>query len=123
MSPVELAALSLSGAASVVILAIALRFRSDPEKAMHTVEHVGAALHWVMAGRYLAFALLALGATLYGDFVVICGLFGVFAFLGFYDTVLYSRLGAPIATHLWAGLGSLIVAGTAFAALSGGGLQ
>lgn len=122
MSPVELSALALSGVAALAIFGIVLRFRSDPEKALHTVEHVGAALHWVMAGRYLAFALLALAATLYGDFLVICGLFAVFAFLGFYDAVLYSRLGAPISKHLLAALGATIVAIVAFAAAVRDGL-
>lgn len=120
MSPVELAALSLSGAATLVIVGIALRFRSgDPEKALHAVEHVGAALQWVMAGRYLAFAILAIAATSYGDFFVISGLFAVFAFLGFYDTILYARIGAPATKHLWVGLGSLLVAGVAFLAANG----
>lgn len=116
MLSIETAAYGLAGAASLMIVWIALQFRSNPSAALHSVEHLEAALPWVMAGRYLAFALLSIAATLYGDLSVIAGLFGVFAVLGFFDTVLYSRLGAPVFKHLTAGLGALVVAAVAFIA-------
>ena len=70
-----------------------------------------------MTGRYAAFALLTLGATLYRDLKVIAGLFAVFAVLGFADAWIYGSDAYPYAKHLAAGVAASIVVMIALLAL------
>jgi hypothetical protein len=77
----------------------------------------------VMTDRYIAFAGLALFATLYGDLKVIAALFAAYAFTGFADAFIYHRGGYPIAKHMVAGIAATLVVFVAlFALRSEGGL-
>ncbi len=113
----EGAAIALSGVGIVVTGGFALLFLYDPDLAMKQTTHLSDKLPQVMTGRYAAFALLALGATLYRDLKVIAGLFAVFAFLGFADALIYATGAHPFAKHLAAGVAASIVVAVALLAL------
>ena len=97
--------------------ALAIAFLRDPVAGMSAATHRPEKLPQVMADRYIGFALLALGATLYGDLAVIAGLFAVFAFMGLADAWIYARDGFPFSKHLGAGLAALAVVAAALAAI------
>ncbi len=92
----------------------------NPSRALVITTHHLEDLPKVMAGRYFAMMLLALGAVLYGDFTVIAYLFAVFSFLGFADAWIYHRAGKRFALHLSAGVMAIIVAAVALLALNTG---
>ena len=114
------AAIALSGVGILVTGALALMFLRDPVAGMAQTTHRIDKLPEVMADRYIAFAMLALGATLYGDLKVIAVLFTSFAFMGFADAWIYARGGFPIAKHLGAGIAAAIVVVVALMALRQG---
>ena len=105
-----------SGAGVVVTGLLATLFTLNPAKGMVEATHHAEQLPQVMAGRYIALTMLALGATIYGDMAVIAFLFAVFAFLGFADAFIYARANRPMAKHLIAGITAAIVAAVALAA-------
>lgn len=105
-----------SGVGVGVTAALAAVFIRDPVQGMRQTTHHAEQLPQVMTGRYIALTLLALGATIYGDMVVIAFLFAVFAFLGFADAFIYARAGRPMAKHLSAGITAALVAALALAA-------
>lgn len=113
-----LSAIALAGSALgvAVTATLALMFVRDPVKGMVQTTHHPDQLPQVMAGRYIAFTALALGATIYGNMTVIAFLFTVFAFLGFADATIYSRAGRPVAKHVIAGVTAVAVATLALAA-------
>lgn len=90
----------------------------NPQKGLARLTHKAENLPEVMVGRYAAFALLALGAALSGDTLVISWLFAVFALVAFFDTFIYVRAGGAYAPHLAAGIAAAFVS---VAALLGGG--
>lgn len=113
-------AIALSGVGIVVTGALAFLFLRDPVAGMAQTTHRLEKLPEVMADRYIALAMLALGATLYGDLKVIAALFTSFAFMGFADAWIYARGGFPIAKHVGAGIAALIVVVVALLALRQG---
>lgn len=110
-------AITLSGIGILVTGALALLFLRDPVAGMTQTSHLPEKLPQVMADRYVAFTILALGATLYGDLKVIAVLFATFAFMGFADAWIYARGKHPVAKHAAAGFAALIVVGVALFAL------
>lgn len=113
-------AIALSGVGIVVTGALAFLFLRDPVAGMAQTTHRLEKLPEVMADRYIAFAMLALGTTLYGDLKVIAALFASFAFMGFADAWIYARGGFPVAKHVGAGIAALIVVVVALLALRQG---
>ena len=109
-------AIALSWAGVVITLALAVSFLISPAFGMVQAQHRIERLPRVMTDRYVAFVALALGATLYGDLMVIAYLFAVFAFMGFADAVIYARSGNPNWKHIAAGVAATVVSGVVFAA-------
>ena len=116
MSTLATIALIGSGAGVVVTGLLATLFTLNPAKGMVEATHHAEQLPQVMAGRYIALTLLALGATIYANIVVIAFLFAVFAFLGFADAFIYARAGRSMIKHLIAGITAALVAAIALAA-------
>ena len=105
-----------SGLGVAVTGTLAALFMRNPLQAMVQTTHHAEQLPQVMTGRYVALTLLAFGATIYGNMVVIAFLFAVFAFLGFADAFIYAHANRPMAKHLTAGITALIVTAVALAA-------
>ena len=105
-----------SGLGVAVTGTLAALFMRNPVQAMVQTTHHAEQLPQVMTGRYVALTLLAFGATVYGNMVVIAFLFAVFAFLGFVDAFIYAHANRPMAKHLTAGITALIVTALALAA-------
>ena len=114
LSTVALAGSSLGVAVTASLAALFIR---DPVRGMVQTTHHPDQLPQVMTGRYVALTALALGATLYGNMVVIAFLFAVFAFLGFADAFIYSRAGRPALKHVIAGITAMSVMAVAIGAL------
>lgn len=110
-------AILLSGVGILVTGALALLFLRDPAIGMKQATHRLENLPQVMTDRYIAFTILAIGATLYGDLKVIAVLFGTFAFMGFADALIYARGGHPYGKHLAAGIAAGLVVLVALLAL------
>lgn len=108
MSLVQVA-IGLSALGVLVTGALAVMFVRDPVAGLAQTTHRHELLPRVMADRYIAFAALAFGATVYGDLKVIAALFGAFSFMGFADAYIYARGGHPIAKHVGAGVAAAIV--------------
>ncbi len=109
--------IALSGVGILVTGALALAFLRDPVAGLEQTTHRAEKLPEVMADRYVAFTVLALGATIYGDLNVIAVLFATFAFMGFAGAWIYARSNFPIAKHVAAGFAALIVVGVALLAM------
>jgi len=106
----------ISGAIAFLVLAgLAYAFWSDPEKGLRQTGHRREQLPLVMAGRYLAFAILAAFLTLYGDLNILILFFAICAVMGFTDARIYARAGYPHGTHTAAGVLSLAALGIAVA--------
>lgn len=111
------------GAITVVILgAMALAFWRDPEVGMRQTTHRVELLPRVMADRYTAFAVLALALTLHGDLGLLAVFFGVCAFMGFADGLIYARAGQPHAKHTASGVLSVVALAVTVAAQAGEGV-
>ena len=117
------AAIVLSGMGVLVTGVLALLFLRDPVGGMAATTHRPEKLPEVMTDRYVAFTILAIGATLYGDLNVIAVLFAAFAFMGFADAWIYARGGFPYGKHFAAGVAASIVAIVALLAKVSGGVQ
>jgi hypothetical protein len=113
--------IAFSGIGVLVTGALALLYLRDPVAGMAATTHRPEKLPEVMADRYLAFAALAIGATLYGDLKVIAGLFAAFSFMGFADARIYARGGHSCVKHLLAGGAALVVVVLAVLALTAEG--
>lgn len=109
-------ALLLSGLGVLATFWLAAIFVANPAAAMTRVNHLPEALPRVMTDRYVANLILAIGATLYGDFKVIAFLFAVFAFMSFADVAIYVKRGTAFRPHLLGGIGSAVVSVVALAA-------
>lgn len=114
-------AILLSGVGVLATGYLALIFLRDPATGMAKATHHVENLPEVMTDRYVAFTLLAIGATVYQDLYVIAGLFAAFAFMGFFDAWIYARAGYPVAKHVGAGIAATLVVIVALAALGQGG--
>lgn len=114
-----LGSLAIAGSAGGILVTglLAAMFLIDPAKGMAWATHRVANLPRVMTDRYVAFTLLAIGATLYRDMNVIAFLFAVFAFIGLADAWIYARDRAPYSKHLMAGVAAALVAAVAVAAM------
>ena len=110
-------AIALSGVGILVTGALALAFLRDPVAGLEQTTHRAEKLPEVMTDRYIAFTILALGATVYGDLKVIALLFASFAFMGFADAWIYARGQFPFAKHLLAGVAATVVVVVALLAL------
>lgn len=113
-------AIALSGAGVLVTAVLAVLFLRDPVAGMAATTHRPEQLPQVMADRYVAMLILALGATVHGDPAVIAVLFAAFAYMAFHDAWIYARAGFAVARHLGAGIAALIVVAVAVLALGQG---
>ena len=111
-------AIILSGAGVLVTGWLALIFLRDPQKGLEQTTHRLENLPEVMTDRYIAFTVLAIGATVYGDMKVIAVLFATFAFMAFYDAWIYARAGHAIGKHVGAGVAASLVVAVAGLALA-----
>jgi hypothetical protein len=119
---ITLAQLSIgvAGLWAVLMGGLAALYAVNPALGLAKTAHHGAELPRVMGDRYLAFAVLALGAAWHGDPVVIAFLFAVFALMGLADAAIYARAGKPFWPHLAAGAVSAGLSLVAFLAPSNG---
>ncbi len=111
------AAIALSGVGILVTGALALLFLRDPIDGLVKTNHRLEKLPEVMTDRYIAFTVLAAGATIYGDLNVIAVLFATFAFMAFADAWIYARGGFSFGKHLAAGVAASIVVAVALMAM------
>lgn len=108
---------TICGFITFVILAVlAYAFWSDPDKGLQQTTHRLEKLPLVMADRYTAFAILALAFTLYGDLNILILFFGICAFMGFADGLIYARAGHPHWKHTASGILSTLALSVALAA-------
>jgi len=115
-----LAALAVAMAAVGVAVTglLAFLFIRDPARGLVLTTHRAEFLPRVMADRYSAMCLLAVGATLHGDLKVIAWLFAAFALMGFWDAAIYARAGHPHFKHLLSGIASAAVVVVSVAAMA-----
>jgi len=109
-------AIVLSGAGVLVTGLLAVIFWRDPVKGLEQTAHRADKLPQVMTDRYIAMLMLAIGATLYRDMLVIAMLFASFAYMGFADAWIYARSGNPYKKHVGAGIAASFVMIVALAA-------
>ena len=93
---------------AVLLGVFGLYFVMAPETAMQGTAHQIERLPLVMGGRYFFFGAMLAGALYLADNRVIAFLLAGFAFMGFFDAVVY--LGADPIPHLSVGILSLIAA-------------
>jgi len=110
-------AIILSGLGVVVTALLSGVFLRDPKAGLVQTTHLLEKLPQVMTGRYIAMLILAIGATLYQDMLVIAVLFASFAFMAFTDAYIYASSGHPYGKHMGAGLAASLVMIVALAAL------
>lgn len=103
---------------ALVLTALAATFWANPAAGMRQTTHRLDKLPLVMANRYTAFAVLGLVLTLHGDLGVLAAFFGVCAFMGFSDGVIYARAGYAHLKHTISGCLSVFAMGLAIAALA-----
>jgi hypothetical protein len=108
--------LILAGIGCVWTGLLAIAFLRDPAHGMTMTSHTEDQLPRVMVGRYVLLVALAVAALIYRDLRVIAFLYSGFAFLGFADAFIYSRVRKPAAKHVMAGISALIVVLVALAA-------
>ncbi|ARE81744.1 hypothetical protein ROSMUCSMR3_00234 [Roseovarius mucosus] len=113
-------AIALSGAGVLVTGTLAALFLRDPVAGMVATSHRAEQLPQVMANRYVAMLVLAVGATVYGDLKVIALLFAAFAYMAFHDSWIYARAGQAVSKHIGAGIAALIVFGVTVLAIGQG---
>ncbi|MBT8459956.1 MAG: hypothetical protein HKP37_02715 [Boseongicola sp.] len=97
-------ALLVTGGLTVLVM-------RNPEAGLARIDHHVEDLPQVLAGRYLTFFVLALGAAIYADPIVFFGLFVAFAVASAADTIIYARKGKKYGPHLAAGIASVTGAG------------
>lgn len=108
----------ICGVISLGILAVmAAAFWASPERGLALTTHRAELLPRVMAGRYTAFALLAVFALVQGDPAFYAAFFAVCAFMGFADGLIYARAGLPHFKHTLSGVLSVVALGVALANL------
>ncbi|NKB28092.1 MAG: hypothetical protein GKR99_11275 [Rhodobacteraceae bacterium] len=96
---------TLCGIVTILILGyMAFLFWRDPEDGLAQTTHRVELLPRVMADRYTAFAILAVVLTLYGNLWLMAALFGVCAFMGFADGLIYKRAGVAHMKHTASGI-------------------
>ena len=100
----------------VMMLGLALAFWESPQKGFALTTHRPAELPYVMADRYMAFAMLLVFFFYYGDLYPLAAFFFVGSFMGLVDGYIYARRGLPHWHHTGAGLLSLAGCGTALVA-------
>ncbi len=106
------------GVITLGILAVmATAFWASPERGLQLTTHRVDLLPRVMAGRYTAFALLAIFALVQGDATLFAAFFAICAFMGFADGLIYARAGLPHMKHTLSGVLSVIAFGVAMANL------
>ena len=93
---------------AVILAAFGLYFVIAPETAMQGTSHQLDKLPFVMGGRYFFFGAMLAGALYLWDHRVTAFLLSGFAFMGFFDAVVY--LNADPIPHVIAGILSLIAA-------------
>jgi hypothetical protein len=108
----------ICGVISLGILAVmAGAFWASPDRGLALTTHRVELLPRVMAGRYTAFALLAVFALVQGDPALYAAFFAVCAFMGFADGLIYARAGLPHSKHTLSGVLSVVAFGVALANL------
>lgn len=114
-------ALALAAVGMLGTLYLAVIFQRNPATALERVHHLPEQLPKVMTGRYIGNFVLALGALLYGDMLVITVLYAVFALESVYDVVIYRKVGKPFGPHMQGAVLSDLVCLVALVAYVQGG--
>ena len=97
-----------AGLSVLVTGALALMTMRDPVGGLKKLDHLPERLPHVMAGRYLSFFVLALGAAIYGDPLVLLWLFVGFTVASAVDTMVYYNNDEPYGPHLQAGIATAV---------------
>jgi hypothetical protein len=106
------------GGLTMAILGVmAVAFWVSPQRGLQLTTHRVEQLPRVMAGRYTAFALLALFAIVQGDPALFAAFFAVCAFMGLVDGLIYARAGLPHMKHTLSGGLSVVAFAIAMANL------
>lgn len=113
-------AIALSGAGVLVTGLLSALFLRDPVAGLAATTHRAEQLPQVMANRYVAMLILAVGATVYADFKVIALLFAAFSYMAFHDAWIYGHAGHSVVKHVGAGIAALNVAVVAVLAVGQG---
>ena len=112
--------IALSGAGALVTGVLAALFLRDTVSGMAATAHRAEQLPRVMANRYVAMLILAIGATVHGEPEVIAVLFAAFSYMAFDDAWIYRQVGQPVVKHIGAGVAALIVVVVAILAMGQG---
>ena len=107
----------MSWIAVVITAGIAVICIRDPRAGLRKLHHIAEELPAVMLGRYLAFFGFTAFVAWWADLRVLAGWTVVLAFMSFFDTIIYARLGKPYMTHLSAGVAALAMLAVTVSAL------
>lgn len=97
------------GWAAVLVLALlSAAFWSDPSRGLRQTSHRIEKLPQVMADRYAAFAVLGAAIASAGHLPLLAVFFGVCAWMGFADGVIYRRAGHAHWKHTASGVAASV---------------
>lgn len=99
------------------LAAMATAFWASPALGLRLTTHRENLLPRVLAGRYTAFAMLAVFVLVQGDPALFALLFAVCAFMGLADGMIYAQAGHPHMKHTLSGVLSVVAFGVAVASL------
>lgn len=109
------------GIAVLLLAGMAFLFWTNPAAGLRQTTHRPEQLPLVMADRYTAFAVMGVGAMLFGSLPVIAVFFLSCAIMGLADAAIYARAGFSWAKHVAAGGLSLVALAFTLLALMGQG--
>lgn len=96
------------GLAAILVAGLSLAFWRDPEAGMRLATHRKDQLPRVMADRYLAVAVIAVGLIVWGSVEMVAVFFAASAIMGLGDGWIYARAGLPHGKHTATGVLALI---------------
>jgi hypothetical protein len=102
----------------LILGGLAYAFWSNPARGLVQTTHRIEMLPLVLADRYTAFALMTLAILAFGDLRLMAAFFGICAFMGFADGLIYARAGHPHMKHTFSGILSVVALGVTLAALA-----
>ncbi|MEM7798964.1 MAG: DUF4267 domain-containing protein [Chloroflexota bacterium] len=93
----------------IVMLYLAYMFWTDFESALEATDHTLNSLGYVLAGRFVATALLALFVAFYRDMRVMAFVFILYTWMSFVDGYTYFIQGLPHLPHTGTGILCLFI--------------
>lgn len=94
--------------AALLVGVLAWLFWTNPEEGFRQSTHRPEQLPYVMADRYTAVAIIALGLVFFGTLEMIAVFFVAAAVMGLADGAIYARAGLPHWKHTASGLLALV---------------